>query len=387
MTSISKRTWGTGSGKSTAWLVSYADQSGERHRKQFQTKAEAEIFKTEVDSELMTGTFRQAALKRTVSEAAVDYVEHIEGRYAEGKISTSYLKMEKSYVKNYIRALGELVPESTGIGNLTLRECSGRQMNEFEKRLRLAGASYNTRQRVLNTLTRVFKRAISQDEMSSNPVNKLVREPEKKSTKVTPPSHKTMETLLAYADGENETMIRLAASTAIRISEQLALLWGDVDFEKGILHIRRSINQWGEIKKTKTIAGTRQIPLADKMLDHLAEFREYASFDHDFDPIFANLHGGHYLYHNFLYKKFYPFMKRISEAEAEEGRTFVRLTWHTLRHYGISTWIEVGMSPKTVQTFAGHEDIKTTMNRYGHLFPSDAHHARMNEVANRTFGF
>jgi integrase len=45
--------------------------------------------------------------------------------------------------------------------------------------------------------------------------------------------------------------------------------------------------------------------------------------------------------------------------------------WHALRHFAISCWIDAGLPPKTVQTFAGHSSLQVTMDRYGHLFRSD----------------
>ena len=57
------------------------------------------------------------------------------------------------------------------------------------------------------------------------------------------------------------------------------------------------------------------------------------------------------------------------------------INWHSLRHYVVSTWIEAGLAPKTVQTFAGHSSLQVTMDRYGHLFPSNNHKAAMDTIA------
>jgi len=57
------------------------------------------------------------------------------------------------------------------------------------------------------------------------------------------------------------------------------------------------------------------------------------------------------------------------------------IKWHSLRHFAVSTWIEQGFTPKTVQTYAGHSSILTTFNRYGHLFPSDDHKEAMDRIA------
>ena len=59
--------------------------------------------------------------------------------------------------------------------------------------------------------------------------------------------------------------------------------------------------------------------------------------------------------------------------------------WHALRHFAVSTWIEAGLTPKTIQTFAGHASLQITMDRYGHLFPSDSHKQAMDAIAKGLF--
>src|SRR5882672_2856702 len=56
-------------------------------------------------------------------------------------------------------------------------------------------------------------------------------------------------------------------------------------------------------------------------------------------------------------------------------------TWHALRHFAISCWIEAGLPPKTVQTFAGHSSLQVTMDRYGHLFRSDDYGRVMDSIS------
>lgn len=52
----------------------------------------------------------------------------------------------------------------------------------------------------------------------------------------------------------------------------------------------------------------------------------------------------------------------------------------------MSCWIEADLSPKTVQTFAGHSSLQVTMDRYGHLFKSDDHKKAMDAIASDIFG-
>lgn len=47
-----------------------------------------------------------------------------------------------------------------------------------------------------------------------------------------------------------------------------------------------------------------------------------------------------------------------------------RLRFHDLRHTCASILIAQGAHPKEIQARLGHASITTTMDRYGHLFPS-----------------
>ncbi len=43
---------------------------------------------------------------------------------------------------------------------------------------------------------------------------------------------------------------------------------------------------------------------------------------------------------------------------------------HELRHSHASHLIELGVSPLSISERLGHEDIKTTLNTYSHLYPN-----------------
>jgi integrase len=85
------------------------------------------------------------------------------------------------------------------------------------------------------------------------------------------------------------------------------------------------------------------------------------------------------------------FERHLILARTSEGRQRAqavkakRFNWHGLRHFAVSTWIEAGLSPKTVQTFAGHASLQVTMDRYGHLFPSEDHKRAMDHIATTLF--
>jgi integrase len=88
-------------------------------------------------------------------------------------------------------------------------------------------------------------------------------------------------------------------------------------------------------------------------------------------------------------RKFYPLFDKVDALHKKDRKNHPKLpahfNWHALRHFAISCWIEVGLTPKTVQTFAGHSSLAVTMDRYGHLFKSDDHRRAMDEIARQMF--
>ena len=82
---------------------------------------------------------------------------------------------------------------------------------------------------------------------------------------------------------------------------------------------------------------------------------------------------------------FDPLFARLAELHKEnpDGHTIPpkRFNWHALRHFAISCWIDAGLKPKTIQTFAGHATLAMTMDRYGHLFKSEEHREARGVIA------
>jgi integrase len=171
-------------------------------------------------------------------------------------------------------------------------------------------------------------------------------------------------------------MIFFAASTGARAGEQWAARWGDVDFEKAQLRISRRVDAYGEEGPPKTAAGIRTVPLSAQLVSALKAWKLQSRFSKLEDLIFANRQGSYVGHDNLIKRQFLPLFANVKAK---------RFNWHGLRHFAVSTWIEAGLSPKTVQTFAGHASLQVTMDRYGHLFPSDDHRRAMDQIAKQLF--
>ena len=79
----------------------------------------------------------------------------------------------------------------------------------------------------------------------------------------------------ALEDKERGIYYAFAFLAGTRPSEQLALLWEDVDFEANLIRICRMQEADGTITNlTKTVAGTRDVPMGPTLRAMLLEWRE-----------------------------------------------------------------------------------------------------------------
>ena len=192
-----------------------------------------------------------------------------------------------------------------------------------------------------------------------------------------PPSKEDIRALIDAAGEELRLMLVFAASTGARAGEQWATRWRDVNFDKAELHISRRVDVYRDEGSPKSAAGVRTVPLSGQLIATLKAWKVKSEFSKADDLIFPNREGKYLGHDNLIKRQFLPLFALFPAVK--------RFKWHGLRHFAVSCWIEAGLAPKTVQTFAGHASLQVTMDRYGHLFPSDDHRKAMDQIANGLF--
>jgi integrase len=179
--------------------------------------------------------------------------------------------------------------------------------------------------------------------------------------------------LLEVARGSRiEAMILIALTTGMRRGELLALHWDDVDFEKGMVYVRRTtswITGYGyKESEPKTKAGRRKIVLAKVALEALKEHRVHQSEARskasdkwcENGIIFCSVYGGF-----FNPAKVLEIFKQLLK---DAGLPHMR--FHDLRHSAATILLVAGVHPKVVQERLGHSTIAMTMDVYSHVLPS-----------------
>lgn len=163
------------------------------------------------------------------------------------------------------------------------------------------------------------------------------------------------------------TCIWLFYMTGIRLGEGQALRWPDIDFSAGTMSVNYSMNyrnvrDW-KLTPPKTKAGKRVIALDSLTLGHLKLWREVQSRNVCTDFVLS-WSGDPMNKHTVC---------RIIDVRAAAAGVH-RIRVHALRHSHAALLISLGENALAIRDRLGHEDVKTTLGTYGHLY-QDANRA------------
>ena len=238
--------------------------------------------------------------------------------------------------------------------------------------------------RQYSLFNQVFKYAIQRKILNTNPMDLVI----KPKTKLVPKKREfafTVEEEKLILDNlENEKyqiVFLIAFHTGMRIGEILALTPEDINFEKKLITINKTltkdINGKTKLgKKTKTINGMRVIPY----IDILEPYLKIAVNNYTKNP-------NHLLFHNdknviatsTVNSQFKRICKNLGisvkpKIITRPGKIINSKTSdvhvHMIRHTYATRCIESGMPPVVLQRLLGHHDVSITLNTYTSVFNS-----------------
>jgi len=159
------------------------------------------------------------------------------------------------------------------------------------------------------------------------------------------------------------TIALVCVCFGLRISECLALKWGDVDWIHGKLTVQRGIVRQ-RVGEVKTVYSGRKMSIDAAMLELLKHWKQTTQFPADDDWMFGSpvKLGRQPWSYDQIWRSF---RKAASDAGIDKIGT------HSMRHT-YRSWLDAAGTPIAVQQkLMRHGDIRTTMNVYGDVITNE----------------
>lgn len=262
------------------------------------------------------------------------------------------------------------------IGRRRLQDVRAEHIGAIYSRQRNAGLSSWTIRGTDTVLSAMFTFALTRGYVAANPLHRLAKIERPRQVAKRDPRRLTddeIRRLCTAATPTYKAIITTLAWTGIRVSEALGLRWQDVDFEQRQLHVRHQLDDRGNLKKPKTKAGNRTVPMLPVLERALREHRErqfslgLAGEDR---PLFTTLTGKPLDRHNVRSR---GVVAAAQKAGLNTGDV-PTVTTHDLRRTFISHLIvRLGLDPVRVARIAGHASVTQTLNTYAEEFDKAMH--------------
>jgi len=137
------------------------------------------------------------------------------------------------------------------------------------------------------------------------------------------------------------------------VSELLGLQWSDVDFERRLLHVRRTFYR-GNFGLPKTHTSERVLPLSDGLSYALQQHRQRVRKS-KMDLVFPNANGKPYEAANLLRRVLHPVLAKCG---------LPRTGWRVFRRSVATALSEMREPVRTTQQVLGHSSPQTTLAFY-----------------------
>lgn len=261
------------------------------------------------------------------------------------------------------------------IGHVLLTELTALTIQHLYRDLATDGAGPVLIRKVHITLHKALKQAVLYGLLRHNPADAAQppKGPHRETISVTAEVARMM--LDALQKDALWPCFHLAMLTGLREGEIRALVWQDVDLERGILSVRRALSHHGTIKSmgaelnakakgTKRHASVRAVPLVPSLVDTLRTHRATQDRQrlaagpswHEHGLVFARGDGlpfrGEYL------------LKHLHQAL--DAVQLPRVRFHDLRHIVATLLAEDGVDLHIISGLLGHSSLEVTNLHYAH---------------------
>ena len=255
--------------------------------------------------------------------------------------------------------------------DITVKELSGDEINDFYIYLRNAGLSGTSCQRYHGVLHKAFKDAVKRRIIPANPVDQANRPKKEQYIASYYNAEEVKQLLELVKDDEIYIPILLASYYGLRRSEVLGLKWSAIDFCENTLTVRHTVHSTEEgivaKDRLKTKSSYRTLTLEPfvrgELLKHRAKQEQMktvmrSAYSKDYTDYVCVDALGRLYNPDFVTDHFGQLLKK---------HKLKKIRFHDLRHSCASVLLAQGVPMKQIQEWLGHSDMGTTANIYSHL--------------------
>lgn len=312
--------------------------------------------------------------KMTVAEFLDQWLE----QYAKNNVRKSTYDSCVWVIKKHI---------NPAIGHLTLAKLKPLHIQSMlnQSIKNLSAASVHKQYAVLR---QALDQGIKWQVCTSNPCEAVTppRREKYKGNVLTPVQ---LQILIDLASGSKTYLpINLAVTCGLRRGEVCGLRWQDVDFEKGLLFVRHSLD-WEDsklkLRPVKTTSSERCVKLPQMMLEDLKKAKRRQAEDklragglyNDQDYVWA-WDDGRPHDPDYLYSTFQKMLKRYNtkiendtalNIEQKKEKMLPIVRFHDLRHSHATFLLLAGVPVKVISERLGHSTTRVTQDIYSHVLP------------------
>ncbi|MBP7188246.1 MAG: site-specific integrase [Ruminococcus sp.] len=325
--------------------ITLAYQDGKRQYKAFFGRSESEVADKMADYRAVA--MPTARVYITFGAAFSEWFQSISIRVKESTLANYLLKAKKHILPVY--------------ANKDITNIEQGSIYQFIKSKQDCGLSNRYITDILVLMKSVFKYA-ARTYRIFNPMEGLVM-PKKEKTDIrllTEAEEKRLMQIVMEKQNLTTLGIALAKMTGLRIGELCALKWADIDLEKRILTVKKTLQRIqvkGGAKKTKLIltqpkseTSKRTIPIPACLIEFLRKFQG--------NPEQFVLSGKE--------KPIEPRTMQYRFATILKNGNLPSVHFHALRHMFASNCVRLGFDIKTLSEILGHSGVEITLNRYVH---------------------
>lgn len=233
-------------------------------------------------------------------------------------------------------------------GDMPIKDITAKDIDLYIKRIAAQGYAKRTVQIHLTLFNLIFKYAMLRGECEYNPASVVSIPRGLKTTKRELPTSADIDIIKNSIDAPFGLFAYFILYTGLRRGEALALTYDDIDFDKKLIKVSRSLS-WPVnapvIKEPKTEAGNRTVILLDVLADKLPRGKGY-------------VFGGE---KPMTQSTFVRAWERYVKA------TGITFTPHQLRHLYATILYEANIDEKLAQELMGHSSITVTRAVYTHI--------------------